>query len=70
MVVVVQDDLIDELSLTNQADHTLWPWVSGLKCLDNDKAFLNWLMLWNALWVKEKILFSKTGNFANMHALW
>ena len=33
----------------------LWPWAPGMKCLNNDKASLTWLVIRNALWVGKKL---------------
>ena len=33
----------------------LWPWAPRMRCLNNDKASLTWLVIQNALWVGKKL---------------
>ena len=35
--------------------HLLWPWAPGMRCLNNNKASLTWLVIQNALWVGKKL---------------
>ena len=33
----------------------LWPWATGMRFLNNDKAFLTWLVIQNALWFGKRL---------------
>ena len=49
------DGLIGELSVTEAEGRLLWPWAPRMRCLNNDKASLTWLVIQNALWVVKKL---------------
>lgn len=51
----VQDDLMDEVGLMKQEFHFLWPWVTGLKCLNNDEAPLPCLVWGSVIWIIKKL---------------
>ena len=41
--------------MTAVEDCLLWPWASGMRCLNNDEASLTWLVIRNAHWVGKKL---------------
>lgn len=50
-----KDDMIKEIGLTKQKFRSIWHWLPELKCLDNDVAWLSWLVLRAAQWVGQKL---------------
>lgn len=59
----VQDDLINELGLTKQTSHAIWPWQPGLKYLTNDETTLTKLSN------SAKTFFIGLGKFIQLHPL-
>ena len=51
----VRNNLIGDVGVTNEEGRLLWLRASGMKCLNNDEASLNWLVIWNALWVGKRL---------------
>ena len=52
---VKEDEKIEVLGLTKEEKRSLWPWVPGLKCLNNNEASLTWLTIRSALWVGKRL---------------
>ena len=41
--------------MTAEEGRLLWPWATGMRCLNNGEASLIWLVIRNALWVGKKL---------------
>ena len=41
--------------MTAKEGRLLWPCAPEMRCLNNDKASLTWLVIRNALWVGKKL---------------
>ena len=54
-VGAIQDDLIQDVGVTKEEGRLLWLWALGMRCFNNFKVSLTWLVTRNALWVSKRL---------------